>query len=78
MDKITVYTKNNCYPCKMTKRFLGEHGIIFTENNIDDDLKALEFLMEQGVKQAPAIFVNDNLYTTGFNPTMLKLLGGVK
>lgn len=78
MDKIVVYTKNNCFPCKMTKRYLVEHGFEFTEKNIDKDLKALEFLIEQGVKQAPAVFVNDHLFMTGFNPTMLHLLGGEK
>ena len=78
MDKITVYSKHNCFPCKMTKRFLAEHGIMYTEKNIDEDLNALEYVMEKGVKQAPAIFVNDQLFATGFNPTRLKLLGGVK
>lgn len=75
MDKIVVYTKNNCFPCKMTKRYLVENGFEFIEKNIEEDLRALDFLMKQGVKQAPAIFVNDHLYLIGFNPSMLRLLG---
>ncbi|MCT6839850.1 MAG: NrdH-redoxin, partial [Apilactobacillus kunkeei] len=29
MAQVTVYSKNNCMQCKMTKRFLSEHDIDF-------------------------------------------------
>ena len=47
---ITVYTKNNCMPCKMTKRKLQELGVTYKEINVDENLEALEFLMEYGFR----------------------------
>ncbi len=37
MAKVTVYSRNNCMQCKMTKRFLTEHHVDFIEHNINDD-----------------------------------------
>ncbi|ABF38174.1 Glutaredoxin [Streptococcus pyogenes MGAS10750] len=31
-DMITVYSKNNCMQCKMTKKFLEQHGANFQGN----------------------------------------------
>ena len=33
---VTVFSKNNCIQCKMTKRFLEQHKISFIEHNIDE------------------------------------------
>lgn len=38
---ITVYTKNNRMPCKMTKRKLQELGFNYKEINVDENLEAL-------------------------------------
>ena len=37
MPKVTIYSKNNCVKCKMTKKFLKENDINFLEINIDDE-----------------------------------------
>ena len=42
---VTVYTKNNCMQCKLTKRNLQENGIEYQEVNTDDDEKALETVL---------------------------------
>lgn len=34
---ITVYSKNQCVKCNMTKKFLQQHNIEFTEINIDNE-----------------------------------------
>ena len=33
---VTVFSKNNCIQCKMTKRFLDQHNISFIELIIDE------------------------------------------
>lgn len=62
---ITVYTKNNCMPCKMTKRKLQELGVSYKEINVDEDLSALEFLMECGFRSLPVVFNNDGPIVIG-------------
>ena len=37
MPKITVYSKNKCVKCNMTKRFLQENNVDYLEINIDDE-----------------------------------------
>lgn len=73
---ITVYTKNNCMPCKMTKRKLQELGVDYTEINVDEDLSALGYLMECGFRSLPVVF-NENgapMVTGGFAPNILEKL----
>ena len=37
MHNITIYSKNNCPKCKLTKRFLQENNVDYLEINIDDE-----------------------------------------
>ena len=37
MPKVTIYSKNNCVKCRMTKKFFKENNINFLEINIDDE-----------------------------------------
>ncbi|ASZ75606.1 glutaredoxin-like protein [Enterococcus phage phiSHEF4] len=72
---ITVYTKNNCMPCKMTKRKLQELGVNYKEHNVDEDLSALEYLMECGFRSLPVVFKDDEpMVTGGFAPNILENL----
>ncbi|ASZ75704.1 glutaredoxin-like protein [Enterococcus phage phiSHEF5] len=73
---ITVYTKNNCMSCKMTKRKLQELGVNYKEINVDENLEALEYLMECGFRSLPVVF-NENgapMVTGGFAPNILEKL----
>lgn len=73
---IKVYTKNNCIPCKMTKRKLQELGVNYQEINVDEDLSALGYLMECGFRSLPVVF-NENgapMVTGGFAPNILEKL----
>lgn len=73
---ITVYTKNNCMPCKMTKRKLQELGVNYKEINVDEDFNALEYLMECGFRSLPVVF-NENgapMVIGGYAPNMLEKL----
>lgn len=70
---IKIYTKNNCMPCKMTKRKLQELGVNYQEINVDENLEALEFLMECGFRSLPVVFNNDEpIVTGGFAPNILE------
>ena len=37
MSKITIYSKNQCAKCNMTKKFLTNNNIEFVEINIDNE-----------------------------------------
>ena len=37
MPKITIYSKNKCVKCNMTKRFLQQNNVDYLEINIDDE-----------------------------------------
>lgn len=70
---LTVYTKNNCFPCAMTKRKLQEMGVTYHEINVDEDLSALNYLMECGLRSLPVVFLDDEpIITGGFAPNILE------
>lgn len=71
---IKVYSKNNCVKCKMVKRWLTEHNITFTEINVDEDLQALNHLIEINQRSLPVVFKDDDIVSIGFNPSELTKL----
>ena len=72
---IKVYTKNNCASCTFTKRKLQELGVDFKEINVDDDLAALEYLMECGLRSLPVVFKDDELLISGrYAPNILETI----
>lgn len=72
---ITVYTKKNCFPCAMTKRKLQELGATYHEINIDDDLGALNYLIECGLRSLPVVFLDDKpIITGGYAPNILETI----
>jgi len=42
----TVYTKNNCVQCDMTKRLMDKIGVEYDTVNISEDADALNKLIE--------------------------------
>jgi glutaredoxin-like protein NrdH len=55
---INVFTKDNCMPCKMTKRWLEGNKVPFTELEITD---YADILKEHGLLSAPVVqVINDN------------------
>ena len=72
---ITVYTKNNCASCTFTKRKLQELGVNYQEINVDEELSALEYLMECGFRSLPVVFKDDEpIVTGGFAPNILETI----
>lgn len=70
-DQITVFSRNNCMQCKMVKRFLKEHGVAFTEINIDEKPTARAALINAGYKTLPVVKANEFTFT-GFQPDQLR------
>ncbi|MCD3375711.1 glutaredoxin-like protein NrdH [Streptococcus equi] len=68
---ITVYSKHNCMQCKMTKKFLEQHGAAFQEINIDEHPEKVDYVKSLGFTAAPVIEA-DQVVFSGFQPAKLK------
>lgn len=73
MAAITVFSKNNCMQCKMTKKFLDQHGADFEEINIDEKPEKIEYVKNLGFSAVPVIEAG-NVVFSGFQPSKLKEL----
>ena len=73
MAKITLFSKNNCMQCKMTKKFLEKEGADFEEINIDEQPEFVEKVIEMGFRAAPVI-TKDDFAFSGFRPSELAKL----
>ncbi|CAM3963226.1 glutaredoxin family protein [Catellicoccus marimammalium] len=62
-----LYTKNQCPQCMLMKRFLTEHQLDFEEINIEEDESAKDYLLENQIRQVPAVFI-DGEWILGFQP----------
>ncbi|WP_413627580.1 glutaredoxin-like protein NrdH [Fructilactobacillus vespulae] len=74
MKPITVFTKNNCIQCKMTKRFLEQHNVDFVEKNTSDNQDYINYLKDQGFQAVPVVESNVDDSFSGFQPDRLKQL----
>ena len=71
MAKITVFSKNNCMQCKMTKKFLEQNGADFEEINLDEQPDKIDYVKSLGFSAAPVIQADDVVFS-GFQPAKLK------
>jgi len=70
---LTVYSKNNCPFCEKAKHLLTTKGIEFKTVMIDEDLEAREWLIGQGHRSAPQIYLGDELFVEGGYQGLVKL-----
>ena len=63
MDKtVTIYSTPTCHFCQMTKDFLKEKGVAYTEYNVASDLeKRQEMIQKSGQMGVPVIFVGGDM-----------------
>jgi glutaredoxin len=62
---ITVYSKTHCPYCVNAKNYLQSRNINFREVNIEEDAEAREFILEQGHRTVPQLYVGDRLLVEG-------------
>ena len=59
---VTIYSTPTCHFCQMTKNFLKEKGIGYTEYDVAHDLaKRQEMIQKSGQMGVPVIFVGDEM-----------------
>lgn len=63
MDKtVTIYSTPTCHFCNMTKEYLKEHNVGYTEYDVAHDLqKRQEMIQKSGQMGVPVIYIGDNL-----------------
>jgi glutaredoxin len=70
---IVVYSKHNCPYCVQTKQYLENHNINYREVNIELEPKAREFVISQGHRSVPQIYVGEHLLVEGGWQALSKL-----
>ena len=72
---VTVYTKNKCVQCQMSKNVLNDLGINYTEKNVDTNEKFMDEAKATGYKSMPIILKDGQVIASGFMPDVLNQLG---
>lgn len=70
---VTVYTKNQCVQCDMTKKQLDRMGIIYDVVNLEENPAKLAEFQEKGFLAAP-IVTTDTKTWSGFRLDKIKSL----
>jgi|TARA_R110000868_G_scaffold3004_3_gene20260 glutaredoxin len=70
---LTVYSKNNCPFCDKAKHLLKTKNVAFKELNIDADPGTRDWLIAQGHRSAPQIYLGDKLFVEGGYQGLAKL-----
>lgn len=68
--KLTIYTKPNCQPCRITKNFLDKNEIEFEEIN---GLEHIDELRKDGFATFPVVKTETDAWS-GLQPKKLKAL----
>lgn len=58
MKEVIIYSKNLCGYCTMAKNWLNSKGIEYKEINIEEQLEAREFVISEGHRTMPQIYIN--------------------
>jgi glutaredoxin-like YruB-family protein len=75
---ITIYSTPSCHFCQLTKAFLTEHNVAYTDYNVATDLeKRQEMIEKSGQMGVPVIFVGEEMII-GFDKEKLATLAGIQ
>ena len=76
MKNVTIYSTPNCTYCKMTKDFLTEHKVPFTEIDVAaDPAKAMEMRDISDQMGVPVTTIDDNVVIGFDKDALIELLG---
>lgn len=70
---VTIYTRPDCQPCRMTCRRLDAAGLDYDVVDISTDDTARDYVMALGYLQAPVVVAGDE-HWSGFRPERIKAL----
>lgn len=74
---VTIYSTPTCHFCDMTKNFLKENGIAYTDHDVAHDLaKRQEMIQKSGQMGVPVIFVGEEMII-GFDKERLASTLGI-
>ena len=62
---LTIYSKTVCPYCVQAKNYLKAKNINFREINIEQDAEAREFIINQGLRTMPQIFMDGKIFVEG-------------
>lgn len=66
MKNIVVYTKDNCPECVKAKNYLDNKHIEYSVINVSEQPEYRQFLVDQGLRSVPQIYVDGVLTEGGF------------
>jgi len=68
---VTIYSTPTCHYCHLTKDYLTEKGVAFTDIDVSQDrAKAMEMVQKSGQMGVPVIDI-DGTILVGFQPKAL-------
>lgn len=70
---ITVYSKPNCMPCKMTKAKLDKAGIAHETHDVTADADAFAAVEALGYREMPVVVAGEQ-HWSGFRPDLIAAL----
>ena len=74
---ITIYSTPTCHFCQLTKDFLTENNVSYTDYNVSSDLeKRQEMIDKSGQMGVPVIFIGDDMII-GFEKEKIATLAGI-
>ena len=65
MTNIKVFSKAGCPHCDTAKALLAQHGYTYEEVRIDLDETARSYLLAEGHRSVPQVYVNETLLVNG-------------
>ncbi len=77
MKNVTIYSTPNCTYCKMTKDFLNEHKVAFTEHDVAADAEQRAKMIEVSEQMGVPVTVIDDSVIVGFDKAMISELLGI-
>lgn len=70
---IKVYSKAGCPQCDVAKAWLTQHGYTYEEVRIDEDDTAKEFLLGEGHRSVPQMYLDKQLLIEGGAPALKQM-----
>ena len=74
MNKVTVYTQQDCAQCMMTKQYMDSLNIEYETIDVIDNEEAREYVKSLGFQTLPVVVVESGEAWFGFRPENIDLL----